>query len=266
LKPSSGGLDLFSLKGKIAVVTGGFTGLGKQSAEALLEAGADVAVCARRPDKWAKSFGDLKKVAKRHERKLEGARCDVSSQAEVGRFFKEVREEFGRVDILVNAAGIAWASPPEETRLEDWEKVIKTNLTGTFLTSQTAGRMMIAQGEGSIINVSSVVGLWGVEGDVLDAISYSASKGGIIGFTRDLAIKWARFNVRVNALVPGWFRTHMTAVVVDRSREKLIQSIPMRRLGSETELKGAVVFLASGASSYVTGQLICVDGGLTAGR
>jgi NAD(P)-dependent dehydrogenase (short-subunit alcohol dehydrogenase family) len=261
-----GALDSFTLRGKKAVVTGGFTGLGKQVAEAMLEAGADVAVCARRPEKWVDSYGELQGTAEKLGRRLKGSKCDVSSQSEVEQFFHEVAGHFGTVDILVNAAGIAWAAPPEEMKLDDWEKVIRINLTGTFLCSQTAGRLMIARKQGSIINMGSVVGLFGVDSQVLDAVAYSASKGGIIGLTRDLALKWATFNIRVNALVPGWFRTHMTEVVIRKGGERLLQGIPMRRLGSETDLKGAAIFLASDASSYVTGQLICVDGGVSAGH
>ncbi len=259
-------MDFFSLSGKVAIVTGGYTGLGKQIAEGLLEAGANVAVCARRLDKWTDSFEDLKRLAIRYDKRLVGSRCDVSVQSDIQEFVGRVIKELGSIDILVNAAGVAWAAPPEDMSLEDWDKVIGTNLTGTFLCSQIVGRVMIHHGDGRIINVGSIAGLYGSDPAVLDAIAYSASKAGIIGFTKDLALKWARYNIRVNALVPGWFRTHLTEKVLDVKGEKLLELIPLRRLGSEIDLKGAAVFLASEASSYVTGQVICVDGGLTAGR
>jgi gluconate 5-dehydrogenase len=256
---------LYSLDGKAAVVTGGFTGLGKQMAEGLLEGGANVAVCARRPRKWLHTYRTLKEVARQNRRKLLGSRCDVSVQSEVERFFERAVDELGSVDILVNAAGVAWVSSPEDMKLTDWNKVIGTNLTGTFLCSQAAGRIMIRNRTGSIINMSSVAGIFGSDPEVLDAISYTSSKAGIIGLTRDLAVKWAKHNIRVNTLAPGWFQTHLTQRVIDRSGDRLSRAIPMRRFGTDTELKGVTVFLASEASSYMTGQLICVDGGLTAG-
>jgi NAD(P)-dependent dehydrogenase (short-subunit alcohol dehydrogenase family) len=257
---------MFSLEGRVAVVTGGYSGLGKQISEALLEAGADVAVCARRVEKWEDNYRILQSMAAKEGRRLLGSRCDVRVEADVQDFFGKVASEFGAANILVNAAGIAWAAPPEDMKLEDWEKVLQTNLTGTFLCSQAAGRTMIANRGGSIINVSSVLGMYGSNPQVLDAIAYAASKAGIIGFTRDLAVKWAAHNIRVNALVPGWFVTHMTEKVVQMRSDRLIKSIPLGRLGSSTDLKGATILLASDASSYITGQIICIDGGLTAGR
>lgn len=258
--------DLFDLSGKTAVVTGGFTGLGRQIAEGLLEAGADVAVCARRINKWNDSYEILKKKAASQNRKLIGSKCDVSIQKSVDDFFEHVFQEFNSVDVLVNAAGVAWAAAPQDMKLEDWEKVIQVNLTGTFLCSQSVGRKMINSGSGSIINLSSVVGLYGSDPEILDSIGYSSSKAGVIGFTKDLAMKWAKHNIRINALVPGWFRTHLTKDLLDKREETILRTIPMRRLGSEIELKGAAVFLSSSASSYITGQILCVDGGVTSGR
>ncbi|MEM0075533.1 MAG: 3-oxoacyl-ACP reductase FabG [Conexivisphaerales archaeon] len=259
-------LSIFELEGEKAVVTGGYTGIGRQMAEALLEAGADVAVCARRIERWKESYDELARVADNNHRILRGFRCDVSSEKEVEAFFNSVLGYFGSIDVLVNAAGIAWSAPALEMKLEDWEKVIRTNLTGTFLCSRTAARSMISRKKGSIINVSSVLGLFGSSPETLDAVGYTASKAGIIGLTKDLALKLAMYNIRVNAVAPGWFRTHMTDKLLEINGNRLLSQIPMGRFGSKDDLKGVTVFLASKASSYITGQVICVDGGLSSGR
>jgi gluconate 5-dehydrogenase len=164
---------------------------------------------------------------------------------------------------LLNGAGISWGAPAEEMRLEHWNKVIETNLTGTFLCSQAVGKVMIGQKRGKIINIASVAGMAGSPPE-LQAIGYSASKGGVITFTRDLARKWAAHNIHVNAIAPGWFPTHMSAGVIERNKETLLKGIPLARFGSEDDLKGAAVFLASNASDFVTGQVLVVDGGQTA--
>jgi gluconate 5-dehydrogenase len=148
-------------------------------------------------------------------------------------------------------------------QLEHWNKVMETNLTATFLFSQAAGRFMVPQRRGKIINIASVAGLHGASPD-LQAIGYHASKGGVIAFTRDLACKWAAHNIQVNAIAPGWFPTHMSAVILEKNREALLKRIPQGRFGGEDDLKGAAVFLASDASNYVTGQVLVVDGGQTA--
>jgi gluconate 5-dehydrogenase len=170
-------------------------------------------------------------------------------------------KEFGRVDVLVNNSGANWGAPPEDYPLEGWNKVLETNLTGAFLFSRAAGRIMIRQKSGSILNIASIMGIIGTEADAADAIAYSASKGALISFTKDLAAKWAKYNIRVNAIAPGWFPTDMTRWVLENQGAKLNAHIPMRRFGDGDELKGAVVFLASQAASYVTGAVLPVDGG-----
>src|SRR5208282_1022205 len=171
-------------------------------------------------------------------------------------------KQFGRIDILVNNAGTSWGAPVEAMTLEQWNKVIETNLTGTFLFSQAVGKVMIAQRRGKIINIASVAGLRGSPPS-FSAIGYSASKGGVIIFTKDLACKWGMHNIQVNAIAPGWFPTHMSEVVLERNKEAFLKRIPLRRFGSEHDLKGAAVFLASDASDYVTGHVLVVDGGQT---
>jgi len=171
--------------------------------------------------------------------------------------------QFGRIDILINNAGTSWGAPVEEMTLEHWNNVIETNLTGTFLFSQAVGKHMTAQKRGKIINIASTAGLRGSPPE-FQAIGYSASKGGVITFTRDLARKWAIHNVHVNAIAPGWFPTHMSEGFIERNRKNILAGIPLGRVGSEHDLKGAAVFLASDASDFVTGQVLVVDGGQSA--
>src|SRR6202035_2577525 len=153
--------------------------------------------------------------------------------------------------------------PVEEMTLEQWDKVLSTNLTGTFLFCQAVGKPMAAQGSGKIINIASVAGLGGASAE-LQAIGYHASKGGVIAFTKDLACKWAPHNIQVNAIAPGWFPTHMSSRVLEHNREFFLSQIPLHRFGSEHDLKGSAVFLASDASDYVTGHVLVVDGGQSA--
>jgi gluconate 5-dehydrogenase len=148
--------------------------------------------------------------------------------------------------------------------LERWRQVLDVNATGTFLASQVAGRVMIAQGSGTIINVASLAGLAGTPPEILSAVGYSASKGAVIAFTRDLAVKWARHGITVNAIAPGFFPTRLTDAVIRRSEEQIVAGIPLRRLGRPDDIKGLAVFLASPAAAYLTGQVIALDGGATA--
>ena len=148
--------------------------------------------------------------------------------------------------------------------LEDWKKVLDSNLTGCFILSQTVGQHMISKGRGKIINITSIAALRGTQPEVLDALAYSAAKAGVIGFTRDLAVKWARHNITVNAIAAGWFPTHMTQLLLATKGEMLASRTPLGRLGQPSDLKGVVVFLSSTASDYITGQVIVVDGGISA--
>jgi NAD(P)-dependent dehydrogenase (short-subunit alcohol dehydrogenase family) len=148
--------------------------------------------------------------------------------------------------------------------LKDWQRVLDTNLTGTFLCAQAAGKVMLARGRGKIVNMASVAALGGSSSDVLSATAYHASKAAVVTLTKDLACKWADRNVQVNAIAPGWFPTHMSKWVIENRREALLRSIPQRRFGSEHDLKGAAVYLASDASAFVTGHVLIVDGGQSA--
>jgi len=251
--------DLFNLTGRVAIVTGGSIGLGRQIAQGLAEIGANLVLCARKKERCQQAAQDLQQLGVQ----TLALGCDVKDPADIQRVVDAALSDFGKIDVLVNNAGISWGAPVEEMRLEDWNKVIETNLTGTFLCAQAVGKVMIKQGRGKIINIASVAGLGGAP-PALPAIGYHASKGGVISFTKDLACKWAMHNIQVNAIAPGWFPTHMSNRVLERDREFFLSQIPLHRFGSEHDLKGAAVFLASDASDYITGHVLVVDGGQSA--
>jgi gluconate 5-dehydrogenase len=230
-------------------------------AQALAEAGANLVLCARKVERCEQAASELAELGV----ETLALRCDVREPGEVQAVVAAACERFARIDVLVNNAGTVWGAPPEETPLDGWQKVIDVNLTGVFLCSQAAGRVMIEQGEGGkIVNIASVAGLGGAPPQVMNAIPYNASKGGVIAFTRDLACKWAPHGIGVNAIAPGWFPSEMSRYVLDRQGETLLDHIPLRRFGGPDDLKGAVVFLASRASDYVTGHTLVVDGGESA--
>jgi gluconate 5-dehydrogenase len=253
--------ELFDLTGKVALVTGGSRGLGLDMATGLGEAGAAVVITARRVQWLATAEGEL--TAKGIS--CATVPCDVSDPGEANAAVKAAIDRFGRLDILVNNAGISWGEPIETMPVEKWRQVFDTNATGCFLMSQAAGREMLRAGRGgSIINIASVAGITGLASDVLDAVGYSASKGAIITLTRDLAVKWGPSGIRVNAIAPGFFDTRLSHSLLEKTREKVEKTTPMGRIGLPGELAGVAVFLASAASSYMTGQVLAVDGGMTA--
>ena len=250
---------LFDLTGRVAIVTGGSVGLGRQMAEGLAEMGANLVLCARKKERCEQAAEELKKLGV----KTLALGCDVKNPEQVQAVVNATASQFGRIDILINNAGTSWGAPVEEMKLEQWNKVIETNLTGTFLFSQAAGRVMVPQRRGKILNIASVAGMRGAPPE-FQAIGYHASKGGVIAFTKDLACKWGIHNIQVNAIAPGWFPTNMSQLVIERNKEAFLSKIPMRRFGNEHDLKGAAVYLASDASDYVTGHVLVVDGGQTA--
>jgi gluconate 5-dehydrogenase len=252
--------QLFDLTGRVALITGGSIGLGRQMAEGMAEMGAHIILAARKKERCEQAAHDLAQLGVR----TAAFACDVKDPASIQQLVESAVAQFGRIDVLINNAGISWGAPVEQMSLADWNKVLETNLTGTFLCSQAAGKVMIKQGGGKIINVASVAGLRGAPPETVQAIGYHASKGGVIAFTKDLAWKWARHNIQVNALAPGWFPTHMSDWVIEHKKEHLLEHIPLRRFGSDHDLKGAAVFLASAASDYVTGHVLVVDGGQSA--
>jgi NAD(P)-dependent dehydrogenase (short-subunit alcohol dehydrogenase family) len=252
--------QLFNLTGRVAVVTGGSRGLGLEIAHGLGEAGARVVVTARRQE-WLQPAEEELRAAGIEASAL---RCDVVDLEQVTALAGEVVERYGPADILVNAAGISWGAPALEMALDRWSAVLDVNVTGTFLCCQAFGRGMVERGGGRIVNVASVAGLIGQAPELMDAVGYTASKGAVVALTRDLAVKWARYGIGVNAVAPGFFPTRMTRGLIEQGEERMAATNPMGRLGRPGELKGAVLFLASDAASYVTGQILGVDGGMVA--
>mgnify|MGYP006330490537 FL=1 len=250
-------LEKFRLDGKAALVTGGSRGLGLEAALALKEAGAKVAVVARR----ASFFEEARKALGEDALYLEG---DVRDEARLEAIAQEVEEKLGPLTVLVNAAGVSWGAPSLEMPVEKVREVLEVNLVGAFLASRVAARRMKERGYGKIVHIASVAGLKGEYPEVLDAVGYSASKGGLIALTRDLAVKWGRWGIRVNALAPGFFPTRMTEKVLPRAEAFLKATLPLGRPGAPGEPGGALLFLASPASDYVTGAVLPVDGGATA--
>jgi NAD(P)-dependent dehydrogenase (short-subunit alcohol dehydrogenase family) len=255
------GLDeMFDLSGRTAIVTGGGSGLGLQLAHGLASAGANLVLAARDVARCEEAAAHL---AREYGIDALGISCDVREPAQVQATTDLAAQRFGRIDVLVNNAGTSWGAPAVDYPLDGWSKVIDVNLTGTFLFSRSAGRAMIAQGGGKIVNVASVAAFVGSPPESMDTIAYNASKGGVVSFTRDLAVKWARHGITVNAIAPGWFPTELTEFVLERSGQALLDDIPLGRFGGKDDLKGAVVFLASRAADYVTGHTLVVDGGQT---
>jgi len=250
---------LFDLSGRVAIVSGGSMGLGRQMAEGLAEMGADLVLCARKKERCETAAEELRSLGAEPL----ALACDVKDQTAIQAVVDTTLAKFGRIDILVNNAGTSWGAPIEDMTIEQWDKVLDTNLTGTFLFSQAVSKAMIAQKSGKIINIASVAGLGGASAE-MQAIGYHASKGGVIAFTKDLACKWAPHNIQVNAIAPGWFPTHMSQWIIEHRKDSLLAKIPAGRFGSDCDLKGAAVFLASDASAYVTGHVLVVDGGQTA--
>jgi NAD(P)-dependent dehydrogenase (short-subunit alcohol dehydrogenase family) len=250
--------ELFDLTGRVAVVTGGSRGLGAEIAEGLAEAGASLMLCARREQWLAPALEAFRGCGYRAEGKL----CDVSHPEQVQGVIDAAMEQFGRVDILVNNAGISWGERPETMPVAQWHKVLETNLTGAFLFAQAAGREMLKAGRGSIINIASVAGLRSSTHGPHYA-GYVASKAGLMGLTRELAASWGPNGIRVNAIAPGFFHSRLADPVIAQVEPEIQKRNPIPRVGNAGELKGVAVFLASDASSYITGQTIAVDGGGT---
>jgi len=250
--------ELFNLKGKVAIVTGGNGGIGLGMARGLADAGADIAVVGRNEEK---SKAAVAEIAKRGVRAIAVA-TDVTDKAAVGRMVGRVKEELGRIDILVNNAGINIRKPPHALELEEWESVIDTNLTSAFLCSKAVYPAMKEAGGGKVINIGSMMSIFGAS----FAPAYAASKGGIVQFTRACACAWAADNIQANAILPGWIDTDLTKrarVEVGGLHERVLARTPAARWGEIADFAGIAVFLASSASDFVTGTAIPVDGGFS---
>ncbi|HEV2149453.1 MAG TPA: SDR family oxidoreductase [Longimicrobiaceae bacterium] len=253
-------LELFRLDGRTALVTGGGRGLGEHMALGLAQAGANVVLCSRKREACEEVAGRIESGG---GRALPLA-CDVADPDDVERVVSAARDAFGGIDVLVNNSGATWGAPPEEMPLEKFDQVMQVNVRGVFLMAQAVARTMIARGGGgSIVNVSSVAAFKGGRPGALQASGYAASKGAVVSLTRDLAGSWAHHGIRVNCIAPGWFPTRMSRGVLEKAGELLLSTIPLGRYGEPEDIQGAVLFLASRASAYMTGQTILVDGGQT---
>ena len=254
-------LDLFRLDGKIALVTGGSRGLGFQIAQALGEAGACVAITARREEGLAEAVRTLEACGIT----ALSVRCDISQPDQVQAAVEQVLDAWDHIDILVNNAGATWGAALEQMPLEAWDKVVRTNVDGTFFVSRAVALHMIQRGQGGkIINIGSVAGLRGADPRMMQTLPYNTSKGAVVNFTRDLAAKLAEHAITVNCICPGWFPTKMSAGLLDQVGQRILDGVPLRRFGGEDDLKGIAILFASPASAYITGQVIAVDGGATA--
>ncbi|WP_026693401.1 SDR family oxidoreductase [Peribacillus kribbensis] len=248
---------LFDLTSKTAIVTGGGRGLGKQIAEGLAEAGANIVVCSRNLAACNEVCTQLKEQGVN----ILAFSCDITKKEEIQNVIDETIKAFGKIDILVNNSGISWISPVVDYPEDKWKMVMDVNVNGTFLFSQAAVREMLKQSSGKIINIASIAGHGGTPPEVMEALAYNTSKGAVITFTKDLALKLAKYGIQVNAIAPGFFPTKITSKVLQSS---FLKGVPAGRFGGDSDLKGAAVFLASNASDYMTGQILNIDGGITA--
>jgi NAD(P)-dependent dehydrogenase (short-subunit alcohol dehydrogenase family) len=247
----------FDFKGEVVVVTGGSRGLGLEIAHAFGQAGAKVVITARR-EQWlneAESFLKDQGIA------VDAMICDVADATSVERMAQQAIEKHNKIDVLVNNAGLTWGAPAETMPFERWRQVIDANITGTFLMSQAVGRSMLERKKGAIVNVASIAGLGGGQ---INTVGYNASKAAVINLTRALAIEWAARGIRVNAIAPGLFRTRMSEVLVQRAEAANVPVAPLGRIGKPGEIAPAVLFLASEGASYITGQVVPIDGGRSA--
>ncbi len=252
--------QLFDLRGRNALITGGSRGLGLQLAHALGEAGARVMLCARKADELEVAVADLQAAGI----DARWIAADCAREDDIHRLASETLQRMGDVDILVNNAGAAWGAPAEDHPVAAWDKVMNLNIRGYFILSQVIGKQsMIPRKSGRIINVASIAGLGG-NPPQMTTIAYNTSKGAVINFTRALAAEWGKYNINVNAICPGFFPSRMTAGTLEAwGVEELKKHAPLQRLGDDEDLKGLCVLYASDAGKHITGQWLAVDGGVS---
>ncbi|MFN4003615.1 MAG: SDR family oxidoreductase [Hylemonella sp.] len=252
--------QLFDLKGRTALVTGGSRGLGLQLAHALGEAGARIMITARKADELEQAVATLQDAGI----DARWVAADCAQEADIHRLVDETLQRMGDVDILVNNAGAAWGAPAEDHPLAAWDKVMNLNIRGYFILSQAIGKKsMIPRRQGRIINVASIAGLGG-NPPQMTTIAYNTSKGAVINFTRALAAEWGKYSINVNAICPGFFPSKMTAGTLEAwGVENLKKHAPLNRLGDDEDLKGVCVLFASDAGKHITGQWLAVDGGVS---
>lgn len=254
-------MDKFQLKGNVALVTGGARGLGKAMAAALAEANAHIVIADRNIEEAQKTANDLQKEGI----ETMAIQVDVTRPEQVEQMVTTIVEKFHAIDILINNAGIPMNVNIEDMEYSDWQRIMDVNLNGVFLVSRAVGRIMIKQKKGSIINISSMSGL--IVNTPLNQAAYNTSKAGVIMLTKSLAVEWAKYNIRVNTIAPGYMKTEMTRAVFEEGGETVkvwTDLTPMKRPGTPDELQGIALYLASDASSFATGGVFTIDGGYTA--
>jgi gluconate 5-dehydrogenase len=251
--------DLFDLSGKVAIVTGASRGLGQYFATALAKAGADLVITSRK----FSALNEFKREIESLGRKALPVQLDVLSQSDIENMVRVAVKEYGKIDILVNNAGMNIRKPSAEVTQQDWDTVLDTNLKGSFFCAQAVAKEMIKRKYGRIINIGSCTCVFGMEG----IAAYSASRGAVLSMTRTLAAEWGKYGITVNVLAPGWFKTAQNAMLYQNKDwvNYITDRIPLNRVGQPNDLDGAVVFLASDASEYITGQMLLIDGGFTTG-
>lgn len=256
--------EMFSLSEKVAIVTGGGRGIGEFISWGMAEAGASVVIASRKLENCQKVANEIHEIGA----KALALKCDLRNEEDICNLVDATIKEFKRIDIIVNNSGWGWLAPTFEYPIDKWDRVMNINVRGPWILTQRVASVMKDRGGGKIIFISSIMGMRGASEKIQPAVAYNASKGALMAMTMDLAVKWAPYNIYVNAIAPGSFKTEMTSYYdmeeYSEARDMILSSVPLGRQGGEDDIKGVAVFLASDASNFITGQIIPVDGGCTA--